>query len=516
MEAAPLLDCSLVDIDREEVRRYGFYRFIPLAWQEVDPAPFVDNWHIEQMAIHLEAVSRGDLRKLIINVPPGMSKSRIASVLWPSWDWITKPTRKWIAATVDPKLAYRDALDCRRLVNSQWFQERWGDVVQIDMSDDVQTTQGVYNTTAGGRRVSTSVRGSIIGWHGDIQLVDDPNKPDEMRDPEMAQAALERTWAWWRGTLASRRIDPRKLAQVVIMQRLSDSDLVGRILEDDTDHEWTCLMLPMRFEPERACKTEWGGDIRTEPDELLCPERFDEAAVKADRKRMGEQVDAAQNQQRPAPAGGNIFQRDWFTERWLELPANLSLAISVDCSFKDSAGADFVAIHVWGWTNDKFYLVDRIHDRMGTPQTVACILALKKRWPTCRITLIEDKANGPAVEQILRDKITGIIMLEPATLGGSKVARANAVSPLAEARDVMFPDPSVTLKRGESALTYKWIDEMIEEVVTFPFARHDDDVDAMTQALIYLHDHLQGRYMAAMRNVRTMLGRPGTFARGRR
>lgn len=510
----PLLDCALADLDREEVRRFGFHRFVQLGWPEVDPAPFVDSWHIEQIALHLEAVSRGELRKLLINVPPGMSKSRITSVMWPAWDWIAHPARKWIVATVDPRLAARDALDCRRLLNSPWYQERWGDVVQIDNSEDVQTTQGVYSTTAKGRRVSTSVRSSIIGWHGDIQLVDDPNKPEEMRDPELAQAALERTWSWWKGTLASRRIDPKRLAQVVIMQRLSDSDLVGRILEDDTDHEWTHLMLPMRFEPERACKTQWGGDVRSEPGELLCPARFDEAAVKADEKRMGSQVAAAQLQQRPAPLGGNIFHREWFTERWSELPGNLSLAMSVDCSFKDSVGSDYVAIQMWGWAGDKFYLVDRIHDRMGLPATCACIRTLKKRWPSCRVILIEDKANGPAVEQVLRDELPGIVMLEPKTLGGSKVARANAVSPLAEARNVMFPARDAQHKTATgSVVTYEWVEEMIEEVVTFPFARHDDDVDAMDQALIYLHDHLQGRYMAAMRKIRSEIL---PFARGRR
>lgn len=501
-------DLSLVDTQRELIKRKGLLAFVKRAWPSVVPSEFVPGWHIEEICTHLEAVTRGDCRRIVVNVPPGSSKSSVASVMWPAWDWISHPARRWMVATFDSALANRDAMACRRLVRDGWFAERWGQSVAIDGSGDVQETQGVWSTTGGGRRVSVTVAGRGTGWHGDIQLIDDPTKPKDMvGDPDKARAALERTWAWWTGTMASRRTGS-DFARVIIMQRLHESDLVGRILENDTEHEWVHLMLPMRFEPERACKTQWGGDRRTRPYELLCPARWDEAAVKEIERDMGSQVAAAQLQQRPAPAGGNVFRREWFKVRWLHkdnpkwarlsvaerefyvvLPPQLTEVLSTDCSFKDTAGADYVAMHAWGTTAAKYYLLDRIHDRLGLPETVRCLQALAARRPRARGKLIEDKANGPAVEQMLRDKMAGLIMVEP---DGGKIARWNAVTPLCEAGDVILPDESEC----------PWIGEVVEEIVSVPFARNDDDADAMAQALRYLHDRSPEKYIEAMRRVR--------------
>jgi predicted phage terminase large subunit-like protein len=497
-----LFDLAADDIalDRALVARNGLWQFVQLAWEVIEADPLVPSWHMEEICNHLEAVSRGECRRLIITVPPGCSKSRIVSVLWPVWDWIKNPKRKWMFATFDQTLMHRDAIDCRKLVRSAWFQARWPEL-NIAASKDDQTTQSVYSTTKGGRRVSVTVSGKATGWHAEIQVVDDPTKPADIRaDPEVAATALERTWQWWRGTMASRRSNPKKFSRVIIMQRLHELDLVGRIMEESPG-EYTLLSLPMEFEPERKCVTKWGGDRRTFEGELLVPSRFDADAVAEAKRDMGSQVAAAQLQQRPTPGEGNIFKRDWFNARWETLPAGVHFLyiISADCTFKDSSAADYVAIHVWAYGDGKFYLVDRINDRLGLPATVACMLALAKRWPQARGKLIEDKANGPAVEQVLRGRMPGIIMREPQ---GGKVARANAVSPLAEAFSVVLPAPNATLKAADgTTLTYAWVEDMIEELCAFPFARHDDDVDAMTQALIYLHDSMPPRYLKAMRQI---------------
>lgn len=484
----------------------SLWRFVQLAWPQIEPDPLVPSWHMEEICAHLEAVSRGECKRLIITIPPGCTKSTLVSVAWPAWDWLRKPKRKYMFATFDIDLMRRDALRCRGLVRSNWFQDRWGDIVNINDSRDVQDTQSVYSTTEGGRRVSVTVGGKATGWHAEIQVVDDPTKAkDVLGDPDLARAALERAWNWWRVTMASRRSNPKLFSRVIIMQRLHENDLVGRILEEDTEHEYTHLNLPMEYEVERGCTTPWGGDRRTQEGELLTPARFDAAAVAEIKRDLGSQAAAAQLQQRPAPAGGNIFQRDWFTERWHDLPDNLHFLISVDCTFKDTSSADYVAMHVWGFGGGKFYLVDRIHDRMGLPQTAKLLLTLARRWPQATAKLIEDKANGPAVEQMLRDVMPGIIMVEPK---GGKIARANAISPLCEARDVVLPAANAQLVRrskdgtSTTVLTYEWIEEMIEELVTFPFARHDDDVDAMTQGLIRLHNALGRRYLDAMRKLK--------------
>jgi len=513
--AAPNVPKALLDpsaeaaIDAALIKRLGLYQFVKRAWNVVNPGiPFTPGWHLELICAHLEAVSRGEITRLILNVPPGASKSTITSVFWPAYDWITHPQRRWMAATFDERLAGRDTMACRRLIKSKWYQDRFGDLVSVDESGESQSTQEIWNLKQGGRRYSTTVAGGATGWHADVQLVDDPVKPSELlkSDPEIARNSLERCWTWFTGTMASRRTGAN-FARVIICQRLHELDLVGRILEMDATGEWVKVILPMRFERDRACATPWGHDPRREDGELLCPARWDEKAVAELEREMGSQVAAAQLQQRPAPAGGNVFQRTWFEKRWMRaenpkwkdiptserdryvvLPKFFSGAISADCTFKDTAGADFVAIQAWGESGSNFYLIDQIFDRMGLPQTERCIEAMAARWPWARAKLIEDKANGPAVEQTLRKKMSGIVMITPE---GGKVARANAISPLCESGNVILPDES----------EYDWVGTTVEELVTFPFARHDDRVDAMTQALTYLHARNMGRYLEAMQNV---------------
>lgn len=475
-------------LDRELVRRFGLRKFIELAWPIVEPsAKFIASWHIDCIAAHLEAVSRGELRNLVINVPPGCSKSVITSVLWPAWVWTFEPQHRWMAATHGATLARRDALKMRQLVRSKWYRDRWPGSV-INDGGDVQDTMGVYHTTAGGFRFSTTVGGEAIGWHCHTQILDDPIKPEDLNtDPETARMVLERVWEWWRGTMASRQVDPSRFARVVIMQRLHEDDLAQRCI----DQGYTPVILPMRAETQRRCSTRWFTDPRTEPGALLCPSRFDEASVRATEATMGSRVASAQLQQRPAPAEGNIFQRSWLAKEYAEIPANASYVQSWDCTFKDSANADFVAGHVWAYAAGKFYLVDRVHKRMGLPETVAAVKKLTVKYPQAHAKLIEDKANGPAVEQTLRKEMPGIIMLEPKTLGGSKVARANAVAPLFEAGNVLVPSVSKA----------PWVEEWREEMASFPFAKNDDDVDATTQAMIYLHGKNHGRYAQAMANL---------------
>lgn len=461
-----------VALDRELVRRIGLRKFIALAWSQVEAAPYIASWHIDAIADHLEAVSRGQIDRLVINVPPGCSKSIVTSVLWPAWWWTVRPEHKWMAATFDAALARRDALKMRGLVKSPWFQERWP-TARINESAEVQETMGVYHTTAGGFRYSTTVGGGATGWHCHTQILDDPVKPEDLNvEPSSARLVLDRVWEWWRGTMASRKADPHAFSRVVIMQRLHEDDLAARCISEGYTH----FMLPMRYEPGRRCVTAFGGDRRTEPGELLCPQRFDEQSVAGTERDMGSRVAAAQLQQRPAPAEGNIFRRDWLSHEYQRLPQGLRLVQSWDCSFKDSATADFVAGHIWGYGDGKFYLVDRVKRRMGLPETVASLRRWAIQYPTAHGKLVEDKANGPAVEQMLRKEMPGIVMLEPSSLGGSKVARANAVAPLFEAGSVLVP----------SVQQAPWVDDWREEMASFPFARNDDDVDATTQALIYL------------------------------
>lgn len=470
-----------VELDRELIRRGGLREFVRLAWHIVEPVPLIGGWHLDIMCAHLEAVTRGELDRLVINIPPGMTKSKLTSVLWPAWVWTMQPSHKWMTATFDVTLAQRDAMAMRALVKSPWYQKRWPDTV-VDESGNAKDTQGAFFSTAGGFRYSTTVRGGATGWHANTQLVDDPIKPSDVRgSPESARNALDGVWEWWRGTMASRKADPKRFARVVIMQRLHEGDLAARCVAEGYTH----LMLPMRYEPERRCLTAWGADPRTEPGELLCPERFDEKAVADTEREMGSQVASAQLQQRPAPAEGNIFNRSWLLREWGVLPADCQYIQSWDLAFKDTATADFVCGQVWGYSEATYYLVHQIHGRMGMPETIAAIKAMTKLYPRATAKLIEDKANGPAVEQMMRREMAGIIMVNPE---GGKTARANAVAPLFEAGNVRVPKAP-------------WVDAWREEMASFPFAPNDDRCDATTQALNYMNGKSNLRYIQALKTI---------------
>lgn len=513
MDLALVEQISEADIDREAIARRGFAEFVRRAWQAIETEDLVWSWHLDEICKHLEAVSRGECPRLIINVPPGCSKSRLVSILWPAWDWLGHPARSFMFATYSQMLMRELALENRRLVKSPWYHTRFGDRVAVAKNEDTAETISVWKTRAGGVRFSTTVAGQATGFHAHIQVVDDPNKPEDMKaDPEIARAALERTWTWWNRTMASRKKNPRDFARVIIMQRLHEEDLVGRIMNSAQAKEYVHLSLPMQFESP-GCKTPFGGDQRKESGELLCPARFDLKLVETTRIEMGSQVAAAQLQQRPAPAGGNVFKRIWFRKRWrspenyallsdeqkksglwiLRPPLDEILQIQVwDCAFKDSAQADPVGGHIWGYHGAKFLLLDRLNERMGLPETCGCIKGWVNKWPKAYAKLIEDKANGPAVEQVLRDKVTGIIMVDPADIGGSKVGRANAIAPLAEAENIILPDECEA----------SWVGDVVEDLVTFPFARHDEDVDCMTMGVLHLHGRSNAKYLRAMERLK--------------
>lgn len=458
-----------IAFDREYVARFGLHGFVELAWSHVEPAAhFEDNWHLQLVANNLEAVSWGLQRDLVINVPPGTGKSLLTCVFWPAWTWIEQPGKKWIFASYAPGLSARDARRCRDLIQSDWFQKRWP---QVQLLGHAET---LYDTSAGGFRFSTSVRGEVTGRHADIIVCDDPIKPkDTQGTASVTKNELEFVKTWWGGTMSTRRADPKTTARVIIMQRLHQEDLAGHVLAQGG---YAHVCLPMRFDPERACVTPFGADPRTRAGELLHPNRIDEAAVKSLEAELNVYA-PAQLQQRPAREGGAIFRKAWF-KFWNHAtrPAVFDeLVCSWDMTFKDTLGSDYVCGQVWGRVGADYYLLDRIYERLSFPSTLLAVKSQLRKWPDIGPKLIEDKANGPAVISVLERKVPGLIARTPE---GSKVTRANAVSYLHRSGNVWYPDP-------EMGPEWAWVREHISQMTDFPVASHDDSVDAETQVLLY-------------------------------
>lgn len=285
----------------------SFAEFVKLAWKVIEPqTPLRWNWHLDAMCDHLEAISRGQLRpRLIINVPPGSSKSTIVSVLWQAWEWgpLGKPHLRYVSTSFDLANVKRDTAKTLDLVRSEWFQSLWPEVEL--------KTEGVlsFSNYATGSRLGVAFK-SVTGKRGDRLVVDDPHsilgaESETQRDGAtqmFIEGGLNRTNDW------------ETSAIVIVMQRLHENDLTGVLLA--RDYGFVHLMIPMEFEEARRCvtplKTKAGTDWtdpRSYEGELMDPVRVPPAAIE-DQKKAGEYAWAGQYQQRPAPREGGLFKVD--------------------------------------------------------------------------------------------------------------------------------------------------------------------------------------------------------------
>ena len=276
--------------EREECEE-SLMKFLEKGWQFIDPAPFQSGWHLDAIAEHLQAVTDGHIRRLIINVPPRSSKSSLVSVAWPAWTWaqsqigpLSGPQVQFLSTSYSHTLSLRDSVKTRRIIGSKWYKSHWGD--RFYLTGDVNT-KGRFENNKGGYRLATSVDGTTTGEGGNIILVDDAHSATEVESDTVRQNTL----IWWDETMQTRLNNQETDAFVIIMQRLHEDDLTGHILSHDAEN-WTLLMLPMEYEPDRHCITYVDGqkfweDPRTEDGELLCQGRFSAHAVETLKKSLG-------------------------------------------------------------------------------------------------------------------------------------------------------------------------------------------------------------------------------------
>ena len=465
---------DLIELERSIIAKGGLHNFIRLAWHQVEPArPFISGWHIAAIAEHLEAITAGKLTRLVINIPPGCMKSLTTCVFWPAWVWTFKPETKWIYASYSMGLSQRDNLRMRRLLESDWYQQRFGHVFK-PLRDNWGAIKFINDHA--GYRLCTSTDGTVTGEHADVQVCDDPIKPQDARGGGLAtKTALNGCLEWWSETMASRLIDFDKSARVIIMQRLHIHDLAGAVLKEG-GYEHLCL--PMEYEPKTISSGSIGfKDPRKDKGELLWPQRFSDEAIKQLKKELGPRGEASQLQQQPVPISGSVFEKE-HVKYWLERPTIKTVVSSWDCTFKET-GSSYVVGQVWGVTTDAecYVLLEQIRKRMSFSETLSAIRKIAHLYPTSSAHLIEEKANGSAIIDTLRDQIPGITPVLP--LGG-KEARAHAVESLWSSGQVLLPHPD----------HYPWVNDFTQELLEFPSSLHDDQVDAMTQALSWLRERV--------------------------
>lgn len=458
----------------------SLYDFVRGAWSIVEPREFVDNWHIRELCRQLEAVTSGEVMRLLINVPPGTAKSLIVSVFWPAWEWASDPTRRFLTASYGEDLAIRDAMKMRTLVESEWYQALWPIQFRAD-----QNQKRRFENRAGGFRLATSVGGRGTGEHPDRIIIDDPHNAKEAESDLERQSAID----WFTQTVSTRGVT-RGAAIVIVMQRLHELDLSGHILSGDTADEWTHLCLPMRAEPASALvptKAHRPTVDPREPGELLWPALFTPVRVASLERALGSYGTAGQLQQRPAPLEGGILKLKW-VKYYESVPKGIErVVISVDPALKDKEQNDFWSVQAWGVVGPDRYGLRRYHERCDMAEASQQIADMHawatKEYPNAGVTvLIENAAAGPDAIKALRRKITGVV---PWRAKGDKVQRAMAAQPVLEGGNVFLPgveDP--TGGKPDVGRTPGWVQQMLAEWASFPNGAHDDDVDAFTQMVI--------------------------------
>lgn len=454
--------CEKEFVERMSSKSLSF--FAKSAWPILEPKTnYIHGWHIDAICEHLEAISNGQIKNLLINIPPRHMKSLLVSVFWPVWEWITKPHIKWLFSSYAQNLSTRDSVKCRRLIQSPWYQNYFGKSFEITTD---QNEKRKFENNKTGYRIATSVGGVGTGEGGDRIVCDDPHKISEAHSDVIRNTTIQ----WWNEEMSTRCTNPKETARVVIMQRIHENDLSGELLTQG-DYEHLCL--PARFEENRKCMTIIGWeDPRKKDRELLWSDRFGEKEIKEIEKSIGSHASAGQLQQRPSPKEGNIIKRHWwrYYDSYETLPQMDIIIQSWDMTFKETKDGSFVCGQIWGKYGANKYLLDQIRERMDFVATLRAFRNLSIKWPKAKLKLVEDKANGPAVISTLKNEISGIVAVSP---HGTKEARLVSVSPAIESGNIYLPSPKIA----------HWINYYIEELSTFPNSANSDQADCTSQAL---------------------------------
>jgi predicted phage terminase large subunit-like protein len=474
----------LLEIEQERCKRSLFY-YVQHVWPVVEPSrQFMNNWHIGYMCDYLQAVTRGEIRNLIINVPPGSMKSLLTGVFWPTWEWTFRPDTRWLTASYAEDLAIRDALKSRRIIQSPWYQERWGEAFCLSAD---QNTKHRYENDKTGYRISFGVSGLSTGERASHILVDDPLKAQNATSPVAKNSVI----SWWDGTMSTRD-ESDKTTRTVIMQRLAEDDLTGYILGqmEKGGPQYEHLCIPMEYEPNRYVSGIGLNDPRKEEGDLLWPERFPPEEVARIKFNLGEEA-PGQLQQRPTAKGGAIFTKDTWDGKNRYDPEEISNYQDVvawfliyDTALKDEEQNDYTAHLVGGLTSDYKLLIRWAgQDKLQFPDLVRGIEDNTRYWQDGRLraVVIEDKVSGTSAIQTLRRNARPEIaqLIQAFAPKGSKEYRARAASVWCSRNCVLLPNPSPQAP---------WLYELTEGpfgLYKFPRAQHDDLVDAFTMLILY-------------------------------
>ena len=454
--------------------RHRLAAFTRKTFATVDPgAEYRHNWHIDLIAEYLEACARREIKRLVINIPPRYMKSISVTVAWPAWLLGHNPAERILSASYAEVLSLKHSMDCRLTMQSDWYRRIFpGTQITGD-----QNEKRKFVTTARGHRFATSVGASAIGEGGRFLIVDDPlNAQQAVSDTQRKTANT-----WFDQSFSTRLDDKQNGVIVVVMQRLHAEDLSAHLLAKGG---WEHLCIPGVAETKTVIDFGRVKVVREEGD-VLHPERESREAIERQKTEMGSYAFAGQYQQRPAPAEGGIFKSHWFRRYDAPQPEYDRVVQSWDTAIKAAELNDPSVCLTFGVRKDGFDLLQADVRRLEYPALKVLVQKQAGDWGPDAI-LIEDKASGQQLLQDLKRETTlpqiGI------TPEKDKITRASAVSALVEAGKLSLPTRAA------------WLTDFEMEMLTFPNAPHDDQVDALSQFLGWM----RARSHAAVPRVRSL------------
>ena len=408
--------------------------------------------------------------RLIISMPPQEGKSQRASRRFVEWVLTQRPDTRVIIASYQQEIA-----------------TEWGGVIRDDIRDNaaklgIRVRPGSSSKQFWkldgheGSVFCAGVGGAMTGKPADLLIIDDPVRGHKDASSPTIQ---KDQWNWWTGTAAARLAPGAPV--ILILTRWHDNDLAGMLMRENPG-EWEFLRIPAQADHKPEAGEE--DPLGREPGEFMVSARGRTQKNWEKRKReAGPKSWAALYQGTPSPDEGGIFPGTWARYSnpiWVEQPTGERVIHGIgpedeiiqswDLAFKGTDQSDYVVGQVWLRRGTRCFLLDMRRERLTFMETLDAIKAMSAKWPQAVAKFVEDKANGPAVINSLRGKVAGII---PVTPDGGKVVRANAVSPLAHSGDIILPEPHLLPN----------VEELVEEAKLFPNGKHDDAVDAMTQAV---------------------------------
>lgn len=499
------VDLPTHDELRAERARRSLSLFLKDAWHVIEPGvEYKHGWHIDCIAEHLTAQSCGELPDLIVNMPPRHMKSSLIAVMWPAWEWLTRPHVKWLFASYALSLSVRDSLKTRRLIVSPWYQERWGHVYQL--TDD-QNAKLRFENDRSGYRLATSVGGAATGEGGDRIVVDDPHNVKQAE----SEVVRESTLSWWSESMSTRRNDPDASTRTIVMQRVHERDLTGYVLAEKEGYHH--LVLPARYErkvmisaamtPQEVAETERRNadvanhdecpiyaDPRTEEGTPLWQERYHDRALTQLEKDLGPYAAPAQLQQRPSPRGGSIFK----PAKFRPLPADfdvpgedgrtkrqkLAIVQFWDLAYSELDSADYTAsLNLGVDAEENLYVLHAWRKRIDEEAHAAVLSAVIAATKPDRVG-IERKlfkknaelATADLIRQISR-KLTAegvAVPLVAIPVADDKVTRA------------MLPASRMDVDQVYCDVKAPWYNAFANELSKFPNGANDDWVDAFSGA----------------------------------